>query len=120
MRANRNIPGNVMMKLPLATLILASGLSPAFAADAPPYQAPPEQAALMAVQQQRNAALVKAADVEATIAYLQAQSARLARYWDDYVKGLAKPPETTTSADKPPESSLAPGSNAAGVTTLAK
>lgn len=90
-----------MKALFLVALLFAT---PALAAEPAPYPAPPENAAISAVQQQRNAALVKGADAEASIAYMQAQEARIARYWEDFVKGLKAPESPSTPVAPEPAS----------------
>lgn len=73
----------------LVILLLAS--APAFAAEPVPYP-DPVNASLMAVQQQRNEALVRAADAEVALAFARAKAAQVARYWEDYLKGLKREP----------------------------
>lgn len=86
----------------VAGVLMLSLATAGLAADAPPPSKElmsPEQAAMSTVQQQRNQAEARAADLQATLAYLQAQMARDRKYWADYV---GEHPAQPTPATPPP------------------
>lgn len=85
----------------VAGVLMLSLATSGLAADAPPPKEmmSPEQAALATVQQQRNQEAAKAADLQATLAYVQAQMARDRKYWADYV---GEHPDHSTPTTPPP------------------